>query len=158
MASIRTHSGRLGTGSTRSRSAGARRIAENSGALQKQNEETMRRTNVSGGFVVDWATQAAEHICSGGKQPVARIAAVIATFAAPLTSLLSEAKREHHHSVDGDVRDGICCPQCCCESWLDDPEADFEPTPNSDEPCTCGADDWNARIDAIIAGSAITKP
>ena len=112
------------------------------------------------GHVYDWASKAAEriddeypHARRQDRPTVARIAAIIATYADPLIRLLMEAKKAHDHVADGDVRDGTCCPQCCCESWPDDPEGDFEPTPNRpDEPCACGADAWNARIDAALAG------
>lgn len=110
--------------------------------------------------VNDWAAKAARRIMSefpprGSRGPHEdRIAAIIATFAEPMVALLRDSRREHLHSADGDVRDGVCCPQCCCESWPDDPEGDFEPSPNSDEPCNCGADAWNARIDAVLDGNS----
>jgi hypothetical protein len=108
--------------------------------------------------VNDWAAKAAARILdeyAGARLPrnaQDHVAAIIATFAEPLVRLLNEARREHHHTADGDPRDGVCCPQCCCQSWPDDPEGDFEPTPNSDEPCTCGTDAWNARVDAALEG------
>jgi len=112
--------------------------------------------------VNDWAAKAARRIdeeypfnreIARPRPTKDRIAAIIATFAEPLVALLRESRRDHHHAADGDVCDGACCPQCCCcESWPDDPEGDFEPTPNSDAACTCGAAEWNARIDAALEG------
>lgn len=105
------------------------------------------------GHVYDWAAKCGAYLhAEGVRLSSHRIAAVVAHFAEPLVKLLREAKREHHHVADGDIRDGTCCPQCCCQSWPDDPESDFEPTPNGDEPCTCGADKWNAKIDAVLQG------
>lgn len=107
--------------------------------------------------VEDWAAKAARRIVDEyvdrrtPRRDQDHVAAIIATFAEPLVALLRESRREHDHA-DGDVRDGACCPRCCCESWPDDPEGDFEPTPNSDEPCTCGADEWNARVEAALRG------
>ena len=107
----------------------------------------------------DWASKAAYRIrcelCKERLPSQERIAAIIATFAEPLVKLLAESRRAHRHTADGDVRDGHCCPQCCCQSWPDDPEGDFEPTPNSDEPCDCGADEWNARVDAVLNGGKL---
>ena len=112
------------------------------------------------GSIQDWAAKAACRIVDeydGRRLPLRlrkdqnHISAIIATFAEPLVSLLRESRRVHHHVADGDVRDGVCCPQCCCESWPDDPEGDFEAEPNSDEPCTCDAAEWNARIDKALS-------
>lgn len=110
----------------------------------------------------DWASKCAERIMLESFVHVGRtvasrdavqdrIAAIIATFAGPLMEALRDSRLEHHH-YDGDVRDGHCCPQCCCESWPDDPEGDFEPEPNKNEPCDCGADEHNARIDRALSG------
>jgi len=111
--------------------------------------------------IKDWAAKAASRIAEEwpnnrrlDRPSEAHIAAIIETFAKPLLDLVRESKREHHHSPDGDIRDGTCCPQCCCELWPDDPEGDFEPSPNSDKPCDCGADAWNARVDAALNGGS----
>lgn len=100
----------------------------------------------------DWAAKAVDYIhstyLSSPRPTRERTAAVIETFAKPLLDLVMESRREHEHGLHG-VR---CCPQCCCESWPDDPEGDFEPTPNSDDPCSCGADAWNAKVDAALGG------
>ena len=121
------------------------------------NEEDLVMASIN-----DWAAKAAQRIVDEhdplrrGLDPPGpeRIAAIIATFAEPLMKLLRESKREHDHFPDGDIRDGTCCPRCCCASWPNDPEADFEPEPNSDDPCSCGADAWNAKVDAALAGES----
>ncbi len=118
----------------------------------------------------DWAAKAASHIDAEIRLPsrgsgVAykptreRIAAIIATFAEPLTALLRDSRREHfHYENAGSYQERDCCPQCTCESWdavarsQDAGHLDAEREPNSDEPCTCGADAWNARVNAAIEG------
>ena len=112
----------------------------------------------------DWAAKAAERIAfefvvaTSAKRSAERIAAIIATFAEPLVALLREARREHHHDpVSNYEHDRGCCPQCTCESWnpvaksQDEGELDAEHEPNSNEICDCGADAWNARVDATLA-------
>lgn len=106
--------------------------------------------------IQDWAAKCAtrideEFVTAKHRPSPERIAAIIATFAEPLMNLLRESKREHLHEQDT-VGRSYCCPQCTCQSWPDDPEGDFEPTPNSDEPCTCGADTWNAKVDRVLNG------
>ena len=105
----------------------------------------------------DWAAKAAERIqeeCDGNfgcTVSVERIAAIIATFAEPLIALLQESRREHYH-FGGDIPGTDCCPRCTCQCWPADPEPDFEPEPNSKLPCDCGADAWNARVEAVLGG------
>lgn len=112
--------------------------------IAKHHSKIVRET----GHVWDWAARCGAYLHAEGMRiPSHRIAAVVAFFAEPLVKLLREAKQVHDH-----VNDGVCCPRCCCQSWPDDPEGDFEPTPNGDEPCTCGADAWNAKIDAVLQG------
>ena len=50
--------------------------------------------------------------------------------AAPLVALLRESKREHY--CHGDIT-------LCCTKVIDSRSA-----------CTCGADEWNARVDAML--------
>lgn len=119
------------------------------------------------GSVNDWAAKAAEKICydhgfvvrqGAGVVPdrykAQRIAAIIATYAKPLMLLLQQTQKQHRHEEDS----RRCCPRCTCKSWEsvaqehDDGNLDAEPTPNSENPCTCGADEWNKRVDAAIEG------
>jgi len=86
--------------------------------------------------VHDWASKAAEHI--NPKDSVARIAAVITLFAEPLITLLRQAKREHNFDARWDAKS---CPKA-----LDDDATT----------CDCGADEFNAKIDAVLAGHAST--
>lgn len=82
-----------------------------------------------------------------------RLAAIIALHAEPLVKLLLESKREHVH----DERCNNCCSRCTHESWpldTEDVDESWKPSPNSDAPCTCGADAWNARVDAALNGGS----
>lgn len=54
-----------------------------------------------------------------------------------LEALLRESKREHLHCDDS----YYCCNKC------DSPDH-YEPSPH--EPCTCGADEWNKRVDEAL--------
>lgn len=89
---------------------------------------------VEPGNIHDWASQCAERIDgeydSKSRPRIARIAAIIETFAAPILKLLREAKREHRDCSRSMMIEG------------DDPE---------DYPCSCGASAWNARVDAVLA-------
>lgn len=121
--------------------------------------------------VNDWASKCAERIAQEyfngvfGKRKAPskeRIAAIVATFAAPIVALLKEQERKHYH--DSDDRD-LCCPQCECFSWSyvadaqDAGELDAEHESNHpDKPCTCGADAWNARVDTALAGDTPVGP
>ena len=108
------------------------------------------------GNVHDWASKAAERIFDEfadghetdkrARVKVSRVAAIIATYAEPLLQVLREARRSHHHDAHGneyDVSSG-CCPRCNC--------LDGEHPNHYHLACTCGADAWNAKIDAILAG------
>lgn len=90
--------------------------------------------------VNDWAMEAARRICIevnklGPKvleqNREERIAAIIALHAAPLVSLLQASRREHKTL------------SCAYIRW-------------ETRKCTCGADAWNARIDAALEG--VKKP
>lgn len=98
----------------------------------------------------DWATRAAERICyevgrveregAGVKPDVAsvnRIASIVATHAEPLVALLREAKREHHNSLT--AYSGWACGVFVTDNATGKAEA-----------CTCGASNWNARVDAAL--------
>jgi hypothetical protein len=83
--------------------------------------------------VNDWATKAAQHIHDElprirNRPRVDRIAAIIATYAEPLIVLLTESKREHEE---------MCANQRIVFTGI----------------CHCGADAWNARVDAVLAGT-----
>jgi len=97
------------------------------------------------GSVNDWAAETANYIHKylTPKTPE-RIAAVIAFHAEPLIALLRETERTHRHDA---LYHRTCCPQCTCKS------NDYEEAePNSDEPCTCGAAEWNEKIEKALAG------
>lgn len=95
--------------------------------------------------MTNWIQQAARHIenkyqlgdTEGG------IASIIAEHAAPLTALLEESRRKHYHCDDS----YYCCKAC---AHPDHPSKWIDPS----EPCTCGASDWNSRLDAALAVSA----
>lgn len=103
--------------------------------------------------VNDWATKAAQKICCdytlaryvghasfvADEEQVKELSTIIAGHAAPLVALLQESHREHIFALDsrrGTLRAAI---KGC--------RAKFFP----DDPCTCGADAWNARVDAILS-------
>ena len=69
-----------------------------------------------------------------------RIAAIIATFAEPLTQLLQKAKREHR--VEEDPMDD--CPMRMTEELNERLHRKHE--------CDCGADAWNKKIDDVLNG------
>jgi hypothetical protein len=90
--------------------------------------------------VNDWAAKAARKIAiecdtatgqRGTYVREERIAAIIETFARPLLDVLHQSRREHLPAADK-----------YCNKRYDE----------RDE-CTCGADEWNAKIDAALAGS-----
>ena len=123
------------------------------------------------GSINDWAAKTAERICyevgrvkrkgDGVEPDVAsknRIAAIIATFAEPLVALLREARRGHHHEEDDAW---YCCGACTheCEAVEEDQGHEHdesccvESTMNRVQGiCDCGADAWNAKVDAALAG------
>lgn len=109
------------------------------------------------GTVYDWATQAAMYIDVNRREPIERITAIIETFAQPLVEMLQLSRRQHNH-CDCDDNGNKCCPRCACLSWRgEDSEPDDEHTPNSDEPCTCGADDFNKRLELALVGKLISR-
>lgn len=111
------------------------------------------------GHVWDWAAKCGAYLHAEGiRLSSHRIAAVIAHFAEPLVSIVRDAKRMHRHDEptdDDETHD--CCPRCSCDSWIGNERVmtdDDEYPPNRPgESCTCGADAWNARIDAVLSGS-----
>jgi hypothetical protein len=97
------------------------------------------------GSIHDWASEAAEYIYHLSPRPTEeRIAAIIATFAEPLITLLNESRRAHRH--DG-LYGKTCCPQCTCHS-----DDDEEREPNGKGPCNCEAGAWNAKVDSVLGG------
>lgn len=114
----------------------------------------------------DWAAKCADRIddeyphARGKQHPsIDRIAAIIATFAEPLMNLLRESKREHYHCEDS----WYCCGKCdhdCHYRGAEDHEHDEDCYPNTHDGegartngvCNCGADAWNARVDAVLDG------
>lgn len=93
------------------------------------------------GHIRDWATSAAEQIASEHRlkaKDVPRIAAVVAYFAEPLTSLLAESRREHE-ARDDSLND---CPILMGEEMCRRLNIKHE--------CDCGAEEWNRRIDEAL--------
>ncbi len=94
----------------------------------------------------DWAMKAANKIVSelwGKKRAEVRperIAAIIATYAEPLMTLLRETKREHGYLC-------IKCTMTLAHGGMPVPKEKVD-----EGTCTCGADEWNARVDAVISG------
>jgi|ERR1017187_43314 hypothetical protein len=58
-------------------------------------------------------------------------------FVAPLIALLRESKREHHNTLSN--YGGWACGVFVTDNRT-----------GKADPCTCGADAWNARVDATI--------
>jgi len=73
-----------------------------------------------------------------------RIAAIIATFAEPLTQLLQKAKREHYHCDDS----WYCCKKCTHS----DHSGLREFLNEEGSICDCGADAWNKKVDDVLNG------
>jgi hypothetical protein len=91
--------------------------------------------------MIDWITEAAEEIFRKHELralytlPAKSYAAIIAKHAEPLIALLKESKREYHgYDDDGD--------HCEKTNYLDGTHS-----------CTCGTDEWNAKVDAALKGS-----
>ena len=105
----------------------------------------------------DWAAKAADRIINDStvrafylgnfsKPPsveytTERIAAIIALHAEPLMALLRETRREHNDTDEG------YCPRNYPDHWT-----------VSKAKCICGADAWNVRIDAALAGEKFASP
>lgn len=93
----------------------------------------------------DWATKAAEYWFSTSPSSInreariSRLAAIIDHFSKPITDLLRESRRPHES-------------QCPAFEWADPEESDL--MHGNDEPCRCGAEEWNARVDAALAGGS----
>lgn len=112
--------------------------------------------------VNDWAAKAAQRIINeplnlkDRRSQKERFAAIIATFAEPLMTLLRDSKREHHHCEDS----WYCCGKCSCSCMHlgDDShehDEDCWPSTHSERTsgvCNCGADAWNTRVEAVLAG------
>ena len=85
----------------------------------------------------------------------ARIAAIVATYAGPLVALLREARREHLHCDDDSW---YCCRAChAADHGLAEGESlrEGERWGTAVGVCTCDADAWNARVDAVLAGQEL---
>ena len=72
---------------------------------------------------------------TGGDGDFGVVASIIYTHAAPLLTLLAESKREHDGTMEG-------CPKL----W------------SNDATCDCGADAWNARVEAVLNGQNPQNP
>lgn len=105
----------------------------------KRNTVYVPMMTVEPGNIQDWATVAASYVHGEGLKNVSRTAAVIATFAKPLMDALEAAKRPHHKGYNDESSD---YPPCPCSH--DDSE---------NEKCTCGAAEWNSKIDAVLRGA-----
>lgn len=72
---------------------------------------------------------------------VPHVAAVITEHTKLLVALLRESKRKHYHCDDS----WYCCPLCLHEDhgWRGYKQDD-------NGVCTCGADEWNARVDEVL--------
>lgn len=87
------------------------------------------------GNVVDWASNCAGYLAGCGylkrDDDVARVAAIVETFAAKLMLLIGRTRKDHD----------VICPKS------------FED--GDDEPCNCGADAWNAEIDDALKDATL---
>lgn len=110
----------------------------------------------------DWASKAAHRIATEitfgvphvpRQRHENRIAAIIATFAEPLVALLKESRREHHHCDDS----WYCCGKCKSEDHCGITLTSHDAPKRRAGVCDCGADAWNARVDAALAGEKLTK-
>lgn len=120
--------------------------------------------------IQDWTTKAARVIhlqfdlknIAPQNTSVPRIAAIIAQHAEPLVALLRESKREHRHCDDS----WYCCGKCtsldhmmCPGGENHEHDAACYLGAHAGEAarefmeCNCGADEWNAKVDAAL-GSA----
>lgn len=119
----------------------------------------------------DWAAKAARHIegeifgkdhrgrTVAERPHEGRIAAIIATFAEPLITVVRASRRSHYHCEDS----WYCCGKCThqCDNYEEDHEHDESCYVHSHDGeaartkgvCNCGADAWNARIDAALDGN-----
>jgi hypothetical protein len=102
--------------------------------------------------IQDWASRCALRIKSVEKgASVERLAAVIEVFAKPMLDLLKQARREHYHCDDS----WYCCGRCTHPDHSRDDE-DFPASHESGSGnrvsgvCNCGADEFNAKIDAAL--------
>jgi len=95
----------------------------------------------------DWAAKAARRILEEkfilaqskeGKE--ARVAAIIATFAEPLMALVRESRREHGYLC-------VKCKMTLAYGGMPVPKEKIE-----EGTCTCGADEWNAKVEAALDG------
>ena len=98
----------------------------------------------------DWAAKAAHRIVTCERRSsVDRVAAVIAHFAEPLTTIVRDAQRHHDHCDDY----WYCCGAC------DHPDHDGEPPAmrkgQTADICDCGAQAWNDRIEEALSGGPI---
>jgi hypothetical protein len=103
----------------------------------------------------DWATKAADEILRqhGALFPhitSMNVASIITTHAEPLVALLRESKQEHLHVDDA----FYCCPKCTCINTRYEKDGNTEivevRAPNGPGLCTCGADAYNAKVDAVL--------
>lgn len=106
-------------------------------------------------MIDDWTMKAARQIhllfdlnqIAPQDTSVPRLAAVIATHAEMLMSLLRESRREHHHCDDT----WYCCKKCSHDCFGELPSAyGRKGEIVLGALCTCGADEWNARVDAAL--------
>lgn len=100
----------------------------------------------------DWAARAAEQIQNEYLKTAPEspelvtnedVASIISSHAAPLVALLREARREHYHCDDS----WYCCPLCDSDDHGGPGAGGAYKKPGE---CTCGADAFNARIDALL--------
>lgn len=65
-----------------------------------------------------------------------------------LIALLRESKRMHYHANNS----FYCCPKCTDHPHFTngDTVGKLWSTSADTQDCTCGADEWNARVDAVL--------
>lgn len=115
----------------------------------------------------NWTLVAAEEIAmvlaSRNYRTDFAIADIIAKHAAPLLSLLRESRRHHYHCDDS----WYCCGKCVnpdhSHGEEDYPASHEGEAARTAGVCNCGADDWNAKIDAVLqakqaGGAAVGLP
>lgn len=116
----------------------------------------------------DWAAKAARRVLgefADRRKPTAeRLAAVLVVHLEPLVRLLEESRRAHLHCDDDSW---YCCGKCahpdhgCSYEEDDEHGEDCWPTSHRGRTagvCDCGAEAWNARVDAVLAGVKEAKP
>lgn len=132
----------------------------------KVAQRIVTEVDASGDSLFKWVSDGGGHLDYMGVKDVRRlgerIAAIIETHAKPLLTLVRESRRSHYHCGDS----WYCCGRCIHpdhssrECFREGHEHDITCYQDSHDGeaarkqgiCNCGADAWNARVDAAVSG------